>query len=60
MYTLSKCNQPKDITKSNENMLQIKNIILSCFISHFNNDPRQALGLFNIVSGILAPDIIQD
>ena len=38
MYTLSKCNQAKDITKSNDNILQIKNIIVSCFISPLDSD----------------------
>ena len=59
MYTFSKCNQPKDMNKSNENILQTKNI-LSYFISPFDNDLRYAPSLFNIVSGTLAPEIVQD
>ena len=60
MYTLSKCNKPKDITWSNENILQIKNIIVSCFISLFDTDLRYAPNLFNIVSRTPAPEIVQD
>ena len=60
MYTLSKCNQPNDITKSNDNILQIRNIIASYFISPFDTDLRCAPNLFNIVSGTPAPEIVQD
>ena len=60
MYTLSKCNQPKDITKWNDNILQIKNIIVSYFISSFDTDLRYAPNLFNIVSGTAPPEIVQD
>ena len=60
MYTLSKCTQPKNMTKSNDNILQIKNIIVSYFISPFDTDLRYAPNLFNIVSGTPAPEIVQD
>ena len=60
MYTLSKCNQPKDIIKSNENILRIKNIIVSYFFSQFDTDLRYASRLFNIVSGTPALEIVQD
>ena len=59
MYTLSKCNQPKNMTKSNDNILQIKNIIISYFISPFDTDLRYAPDLFDIVSGTPAPEIVQ-
>ena len=60
MYTLSKCNQPKDIIKSNENILQIKNIIVSYSISPFDTDFCYAAHLYKIVSGTAAPEIVQD
>ena len=60
MYTLSKCGRPKDITKLNENILQIKNIIVSYFISPFGTDLRYATNLFNIVSGTPGPYFVQD
>ena len=52
--------QPKDITKSNWNLLQIKNIIVSCFIGPFDTDLRYCPNLFNIVSGTPAPKIAHD
>ena len=60
MYTLSKCTQPKNMTKSNDNILQIKNIIVSYFISPFDTDLRYAPNVFDIVSGTPAPEIVQD
>ena len=60
MCTLSKCNQPKDITKSNKNILKFKNIIVSYFISPFDTDLRYAPTLFSILSGTPLPEIVQD
>ena len=60
VYTLSKCNQLKDITKSNDNILQIRNIIVSNFISPSDTDLRCAPNLFNNLSGTPAPEIVQD
>ena len=60
MYTLSKCNQAKDITKSNDNILQIKKIIVSCFISPFDSDLHYTWNLFNIVASTAALEIVQD
>ena len=60
MYTLRKCNQPRDITKSNDNILQIKNVIVSYFISSFDTDLRYALNLFSVLSGTPPPKILQD
>ena len=60
MCSLNNCNQPKDITKSNENIVQIKNIIVSYFISPFDTDLCYAPNLINTVSGTPAPEIVQD
>ena len=59
-YDLSKCSQPKDITKSNKYILQIKNIIVSYFMSSFDTDLRYSPNLFNIVSGTPFPEIVHD
>ena len=59
----SKCNQPNyqiTITKTNENTLQIKNVIVSYFIGPFDTDLCYAPSLFDIVSGTPDPEIILD